>query len=475
MKVLFLIQDFIIEPLGLMYLSSALREKGHEVKVLKVNFPAYDINALSSEKVNRKEVVQGGDIIKRIKEFSPHLLGYSVTTGMHPYYLKLNREIKEEFSAVTIWGGPHPTFFPEVIEEEGIDIICRGEGEETIVELAEEMERRRDYTNIKNLWIKKGDRITRNEPRPLKSDVDSISYPDRELFYSLFPSLRINPIKNFMSSRGCPYNCSYCFNHVYRKFYGANGVKVRYRTHDNIIDEIKLTMEKFPLKIVYFQDDTFNLKRDRLSALLESYRKEIRVPFHAHLRPDLIDEKLVQMLVDSNCLSVTLAFETADDTIRRGLLKREMSRDEMLLAAKLLRKYNIKFRIENMVGLPGGSIRKDWQTLNLNIKARPSIGWASLYQPYPRTTLGEFCKTQNLIDSLDSNNIRPSFFQSSILKIKDKNKVENLQKLFSITVEWPFLRPLVYALIKLPSNRFFNWIYVRWKKYAYQRRLYKIP
>lgn len=474
MKVVFLTQDFIIEPLGLMYLSACLRQKGHQVKVLKVDFPGYDLNALSAEKVHRREVVERKEVIRRLKEFSPGLLGYSVTTGMQRYYLELNREIKKSLSVLTIWGGPHPTFFPELIEEDGVDIICRGEGEETVVELAARLEAGQDYANIRNLWMKGNKGVFKNELRPFKNDLDAISYPDRELFYDLFPSLKSNPIKNFMASRGCPYDCSYCFNHVYRKLYGQNGVRVRYRSPDNIIEEIKSVKANYPLKIVYFQDDTFNLNRKWLEELLGSYSQEIGLPFHAHLRPDLIDEKLIRLLAASNCLSVTLAFETADDTIRRDLLKRKMDKEEMISAARILRKYNINFRIENMVGLPGGSIKSDWETLELNIQARPSIGWASLYQPYPRTRLGEFCQETRLIDYLDMDFIRPSFFQTSILNLKDKNRVENLQKLFSITVEWPSLRFLVRQLIKLPPNRFFNWVYIWWKRYAYRQRLYKV-
>lgn len=475
MRILFLVQDFIIEPLGIMYLSSSLRQRGHEVMVFKVNFPGYGFNALSSERIHDREVVRDIDLITRIKKFSPHLIGYSTTTGMHRYYIELNRNLKNEIGFLSVFGGPHPTFFPEIIEEEGVDIICRGEGEEAIVELADKLEMGDDYTTVRNMWVKIGRSITRNKLRPLKKDLDNIPFPDRELFYRLFPSLRANPIKNFMASRGCPYDCSYCFNHIYRKLYSQNGIKIRYRSPNCVIKEIKSVMDNYPLEIVYFQDDTFNLNMAWLEAFLEVYRREIGLPFHAHLRPDLIDKKLIEMLVYGNCLSVTLAFETADDTIRRGLLKREMSREEMLSAARLLRRYNIKFRIENMVGLPTGNIDIDWQTLELNIKARPSIGWASLYQPYPRTALGEFCKKEKLVDSLELDCIQPSFFQSTILKLRCKSRVENLQKLFSITVEWPFLKPVIKHLIKLPPNRFFNWVYVQWKRYAYNRRLYKVP
>lgn len=473
MKILFLIHDFIIEPLGIMYLSRALKRAGHQVDIIKTDYNEYYLNALSAEGKHRKEIVQTEeDIIRLVRRHSPQIIAFSVTTGMHSYYASLSRKIKKKMEVVSVFGGPHPTFFPEFINEEGVDIICRGEGEEAFLELVENLEDNRPIGKIRNLWVKNQGTIHKNEVRPLIDNLDKIAFPDRKIAYQFETSLN-NPIRNFMLSRGCPYNCPYCFNHAYFELYKGKGKRVRFRSVSNLVEEIKEVREKYPLGIVYIQDDIFILSRKIFYEFSDQYQKEINLPFHCHLRADLVDEEIVKRLRETNCLSVTLAIESGNAYLRNEILKRNMSEEQIYTAARLLRKYGIRFRIENMIGLPGGSLSTAFETLRMNIKCQPDIGWASLYQPYPRTILGIYCQEKGLYDGR-LEDIRPSFFETSILKMENKKKIENLQKLFSITVEFPFLLPLVKLLIKFPPNRIFDWIYKRWKKYCYDKRLYRV-
>lgn len=473
MKILFLIHDFIIEPLGIMYLSSALKRAGHQVDIVKTGYSEYYLNALSAEGSHRKETVQTeADIIRLVKNHSPQIIAFSVTTGMHSYYASLARKIKKRMKVISVFGGPHPTFFPEFVNEEGVDIICRGEGEEAFLELVKNLEDDRPIDKIRNLWVKEQGIIHKNEVRPLIDNLDKITFPDRKLIYQFETSLN-NPIRNFMLSRGCPYECPYCFNHAYFELYKGRGKRVRFRSVSNLVEEIKEVKEKYPLGIVYIQDDIFILSKRIFNEFNDRYQREIKLPFHCHLRADLIDEEIIKRLKEANCLSVTLAVESGNSYLRNEILKRNMTAQQIYTAARLLRKYKIKFRIENMVGLPGGNLSTAIETLKMNIKCRPDIGWASLYQPYPRTALGISCQEKGLYDGR-LEDIRSSFFETSILRIENKKEIENLQKLFSITVELPFLLPLVRLLIKLPPNPIFDWVYKRWKKYCYDKRLYRI-
>ena len=168
MKILFLYRYEYIEPIGIMALSSFLKQNGHECFFV--------------------DLVLEKDYLKVIQNIKPDIIAYSITTGKHVYYQQVNLKLKEKFNFNAIFGGPHTTFFPEFIEEKGVDVICRGEGEYPLLEFAEALQLQKDYRGIKNLWVKKDGKIYRNEVRPLIEDLDSLPFIDRERFALFFVS-----------------------------------------------------------------------------------------------------------------------------------------------------------------------------------------------------------------------------------------------------------------------------------------------
>jgi len=428
MKVLFVTKEFDVEPLGIMYLSSVLKRAGHQV-----------------------DVAIAKDVIAEMERFKPHIVGFSVMTGSQDIFIKLSREMKKSFNILTIMGGPHPTFFPEVIEEPSLDMICIGEGEGAMVDLANRIERGESLTDIKNLWIKKERNVYKNEVRHFAPNLDSIPFPDREITHK-YSRGRKWPVSYFIGTRGCPYSCTYCFNHVYHKMYEGKGKVVRHRSIGNLITEIKEVVRNHETKLVYFQDDTFTLNKNWLREFCERYKKEIKLPFHCHLRPNVVDEEIVTLLKEANCYSVHMAVEAADDYLRNVVLKRNMSEDEIDKAVELLHKYDIKFMLQNLVGLPGGSLDKDLETLKLNIRLKPNFVMASILQPYPKTEIAEYSQKLGLYDG-NINDIKGSFSHSSVLNIDNKREVYNLQKWFALTVRFPFIlrSGLLDFLIRVPT------------------------
>ncbi|MFH1423795.1 MAG: radical SAM protein [Candidatus Nealsonbacteria bacterium] len=450
MKVLFITKDFIIEPLGIMYVAGALKKAGHEADIVKSG-------------------VENAE--KKVKDFAPDIIAYSLTTGQHGYFLDLNRKLKSRFKFLAVFGGSHPTFFTEIIKNEGVDVICIGEGEEAFTELADKMSRSEDFSAISNLWVKKGGEIIKNDVRSL-SDIDSLAFPSRELVYAKYSKSCNNPIKNFLGGRGCPFNCPYCFNHSLKAIYRGRGQYVRFRSVDNLLQEILEVKNKYPMKMIYFQDDTFGTKEEWLEEFSEKYPKMINLPFHCHARANLINEKLTGLLKKAGCSGVTFGIESGNDRLRNQLLERNMTKDQIIKAAKLVKKAGLRLRIFNMLGLPEGSLKDDFETLELNILCQPDLGWASIYQPYPRTKLGDLCIQKGIYGG-DIDKISETFFEESVLDIKDKAKINNLQKLFSLAVSFPVLFPLVKVLINLPPNGLFRKTYAYWKE-KLNRRIYHI-
>ncbi|MBU0530805.1 MAG: B12-binding domain-containing radical SAM protein [Nanoarchaeota archaeon] len=456
MRVLFVLKDIkMAERLGIMYLSSVAKKLGHKTDII-----ATDID----------------DIHKKMKSFKPHILAYSLHTGEHKNIIESNRRLKEKYKFLSIFGGPHPTFFPEMIKNKGVDVICIGEAEEAFEDVLSNLEKGKSITKIKNLWVKdKRGKITNNPVRPLNKNLDSIPFPDRDLIYNYDKSLAEDGEKRIISGRGCPFRCTYCFNKQMGEIYGSSWGMVRKRSVDNIIEEILEIKKKYPLEFVKFSDDTFIMcSIEWIKELAEKFPKKIGVPFFCNVRANLVSSEVVGYLKKAGCMSVFLAIEAANDEVRNGIMKRNMSKKQINETCRLLRDAGIKYGFYNILGLPvENQLEIDMETLRYNIALRPAMAWSSLLVPYPRTELGEYCVRHGYFDG-DYDKIRANNKIESCLKFKSKKEkrmVENLQKLFGITVEFPFLMPLTKQLIKIPPNKLFMYILMGWYGYALKVRM----
>ena len=430
------IQNLSYEYLGVMYLSSLLKSKGHEVDCFI-------------------EHGQGIDkLVKEVARFNPDIAGFSCTTGVHQWSLRVANQLKKIRPDVkVVFGGPHPTFFPEIIEESAIDMICRGEGEYALLELAHCLDERKNLSTIENLWVKKNGQIFRNDVRPLIENLDELPFPDRDLYVRKYPFLHKSQ-KVFMVGRGCPFSCAYCFNHAFKKLYHDKGRFVRYRSPENIIAEIKEVKARSPFRTVYFQDDTFGLEKNWSLEFLNRYRNNIDLAFICLLRADLVDEVFIRSLKSAGCQRAFFGIETGSQDLRTMILKKKVSDQQIFEAARLLRKYKIKFRTYNMLALPNETLEDAFQTVRLNIKIKTDYPWSSLFQPFPGTELTEFARERGLIDAHSS--FKPSFFEKSLLLLPERKEIENLHRLFFYAVKFPFLFPFIKKAIKWNFGNFYN-------------------
>lgn len=431
MKILFLYQYEFIEPLGLMALSAFLKQNGHECDFVDLVF----------EK----------DYLKKIQEIHPDIIAYSITTGKHSFYQRLNSELKKNLVFFSVFGGPHATFFPEFVEEEGVDAICRGEGEYPLLELAEALGSGKDNLQIQNLWIKHDGKVYRNEVRPLIEDLDSLPFPDREIVnkYNHYKKLHRRMI---LSGRGCPYRCSYCFNHSFNNLYEGKGNMIRKRGVDNVIKELKEIGEKYAPKRVQFIDDTFILDTQWCLEFCKRYAEEVRIPFIAYTRVNLVTDEIIKNLKRAGCITILYAIESGNDYVRNKVLNRNISEKQIIDAVHIYKKYRLKTYAQNMVGIPDETLDMAFETLRLNARCKPDYAWCSIFQPYPRTDLWTYCNNKGYLTSEEFNE---SYYKKSILRIKNKMEIENLHHLFSIIVAFPFLLPLARLLVKLPFSGFY--------------------
>lgn len=443
MRFLFINKPFVIEPLGIMYVASVIKKAGHEAELV-----------LTSENLEEK-----------VQKYQPNFVCYSIMTGDQDFYDSVNKKLKQKHKFFSIAGGPHPTFFPEMLASSSFDAICLGEGENAL----DEFLKNPSSKNIPNFWFKSSEGIIKNPVQSLIEDLDEIPSPDREVVFK-YKGIREGPIKHFIASRGCPYNCSYCFNEAYSELYGEKGKRVRFRSVDALIREIEDVISISPTKFIYFQDDIFILKRNWIEEFAEKYKQRISLPFHCHTRANLVTEEIAKTLEYAGCYSAHIAAESGNEKIRREILNRNMSNEQIYNAVSLLKKYNIKIMLQNILGLPFTSLKNDFETLELNIKCQPDYAWASIFQPYPRTELGDRCVREGVYTG-DFFDIDSNFFDKSILNIKNKNEIANLQKLFAITVKYPqlYYSGLLNKLIELPyrsTKERFTELYKEFRKKA---------
>lgn len=165
------IQDIEYDYLGVMYISAVIKSKGHHCDLLIEH--------------NQNK------IISYIEKNIFNIFAFSITSGTHLWALMVASKLKSAFPEIPIiFGGAHPTYFPEVIYEEPVDIICRGEGEFAMLDLMDALDSNLNYSDIPNLWVKYKNEINKNENRNLIEDLDSLPFPDRELYYDRYPQLR---------------------------------------------------------------------------------------------------------------------------------------------------------------------------------------------------------------------------------------------------------------------------------------------
>lgn len=448
-KVAFL-QNIWEDCLGMQYLSSAIKSHGFGSRIF----------------------IEGHGWWDKIKAYRPNLVAFSCTTGLQHWVHRSARKAKlilGEETAVIV-GGPHPTFYPDMVSHKSIDIICRGEGERAFVELLRRMREGSDITGTPNMWVKKDGCIYRNELLNRIENIDEILFPDRS-YYDAYPFLRKNPYKAVICSRGCPYKCSFCFNEFYNIMYRTKGKAVRYRSVDNIIEEIALIRDDWGLKSVHFVDDIFCTDRKWLFEFAERYARKLRIPYTCNIRANLTDEDVMKALASSGCRQVLFGIESGEPRLRNSILGKAVTDEDIRTAASLAHKYKMKFTTFNMIGIPTETVDDAFKTFHLNRSIRADYSWFAICQPYPGTDLFNSAVERGLMPRITNiNEFRPTSMKGSPIKQDNINELVNLHKFFLIAIKLPFLETVLRRLIKLRANPVFDLIFMASYGYVTARR-----
>lgn len=442
-KIVFL-QQLAEEWLGVMYISSMLKSHGHKCDVYV-------------------EPLESGDMVGKVLSESPDVVAFSCLASDYHWAIMKAETIKKHSRALIVFGGTHVTLNPDkTIINQNVDIVCQGEGEYPMLELADAIDRGEDFSKIRNLWVKKNGDIVRNEIRNLIEDLDALPYPDRALYakYSFFKKRGKRPLH---LGRGCPYECSYCHNSSKKTLFKNKGKYVRWRNMDSVLAEIDEIRKRSFIKVLHFIDDGFGINHGWLKNFLErlSNSDGKRLVLQANMRADMVREDICEAFrkYGSHLLRIRIAVECGDENYRCKILGKGISNKDLLRAANLFHKYKINFITYNMVGLPGETIDQALETLRLNLQLRPSLAICFIYQPYPGTVLSQYALkngflTHQMVQKMGSPGYEGFFHSKSILIQNDIKKIENLHKIFSTIMKHsyllPFVKPIVNSRILSP-------------------------
>ena len=424
MNILYVVGSLsIVEPLGVMQISAMTRLQGH-TSVLGV--------------------IAQDDLAEMIAKEHIDLVALSLLSTEAKEFLWAAQAIKARFPYLpVIAGGPHPTYFPQMIDSWPLDAIVIGEGDDVIGQLVEALARGDDFSHIPNVWTK----TQKNSLTLLIAELDKLPFVDRELVRHRVP-LRYIPMKSFMATRGCPYRCAYCFNDAYWRLYHGLGAMVRRRSVSHLIAEIKAVKSQAPLSFIRFGDDVFVAKHDEwLEEFVEQYAAQIGLPFYCLVRPNLVTQDIVGALKKAGCHSVAISLETGNEALRKTVLNRAISDEMILRAYTILREHDIRIFSNCMLGLPESNLADDLQSLAMSFQCRPTYASFTVFTPFPGTELYRWCLAKEYIqESFEDGAYPESTFQSSCLKTvseQDKNVHQNILMLGALANWQPVFRNLI--------------------------------
>ncbi len=443
MKVLFLYNRF--ENVGIETLSSFLKSKGHKVALSfdpqLFNDGYMDMPFLAKKYNYTKK------ILKDIKKSKPDIIAFSVLTDNYQWALNLANHIKKNLNLPILFGGVHPTSVPEeVMSNNFIDFVITGEGEYAMLELIKALEKNKDYSKIKNLVYRKGEKIMKNKVRDLVKNLDDLPFPDKNLFYNVIPYTKKN--YSILTARGCPFSCTYCFNNMYKKIYKNKGKYLRQRSVDNVISELKFAKRKYNYKFVSIIDDVFMTDNKWIEEFCKKYKKEISVPFRCIGHVNCINKNNIRILKWAGCDTIQIGVQTTCENTRKNIIHRYETNEIIKKASTIIKKNKIKLEIDHILGFPYEGEKEQIKAAKFYNEIKPDTINCYWLKCFPKTDIiGHMIKAGNLSQK-DVEKIEKGLSPSYILGGSVKNK-KDLQKFSSLMNVIPILpKSFVKFIIK---------------------------
>lgn len=392
--------------------------------------------------------------VKTISELKPDLIGISLMTTEHYWMVEAVRSIRERLPEVKIIvGGIHAFIYPEdIMAVQGVDLVCNSDGEYVMLEVCRKLdESKADWSSVKGLVYRDKNGMVRSSGRADFFKYSPYILEDRIPYFSRYPVMSKDTVPRFIASRGCPYNCSFCYNAQIRDiFKDMDGKYLRYKYPENLIQEISNICRRYPVESIFFVDDLFCSNRKWLSQFLDIYKKEVNYPFMCTTRANIMTEELARMLSEAGCQTISFGIETGNEIIRERILNKKISDEHIIRCGQIARKYGIQVQTANMFCLPDETLDDAFKTIELNHKAGTDLAFTSLFLPFPNTELANYCiKKKYLKEDFSFKDLPKSFLSRSILSIDNKEAITNTQQLAYFFIRYPWFYKRFRGVVKI--------------------------
>lgn len=406
MNVLFLYNG--AENLGVEYLSSFLKSQGHNTYLL-FDPAIFSGGQLIDNRLLSKIFSKDDKIVKKAVEFSPDLVAFSTFTGNYNWCLKIAKRIKEKINVPIVFGGVHTSAVPrEVLSNDFVNYIIVGEGEDALLDLIDYLKLKKDVSKVPNLGYKLANKVHINSPREYIKDLDKLPFPDKNLFYDKVPVLQES--YSILTSRGCPFNCTYCSNSMYHKLYCDEGKPPRgRRSPKNVIEELKWAKSKWNIKSVTFIDDVFTSSKQWLEEFIPLYKSEINIPFSCLSHPNTMSKEIAQLLKSGGCWLIIIGVQSGSRRIREDIFNRYGSNERILESIRYVKEAGIKISLDNIFGAPTEEVKDLEMGLSFYKEAKPDRIFTFWLTYYPNTKIIDIAKEHNCISENEIHMINKGF------------------------------------------------------------------
>lgn len=331
--------DIIHPSLGLSYIAAVLEQNDFDVSML--------------DAFNLKLTLK--DIHEVLSEEPFDVIGLTCVTPTYPtaaIVANIAKEINENVKIII--GGPHASYTYEEIltEEPAIDIIVRGEGEQTMLELVQTLEKGGDISEVDGISYRDGNNMVVTPDREFNKELDSLPFPARHLWHeNIINGLIEMPI---ISSRGCPFDCVYCSTSC------MWGHEIRYRGVKNLVDEMEEVVNEFNVQKFIFNDDVFTLNKNRVIEICDEIEKrELDIHWACSSRTDVVSKEMLERMKSAGCDTIYYGIESGNPTVLNSINKKT-TLEQAKNAVKLADEAGIVTIASFIIGFPDETPGKDY-------------------------------------------------------------------------------------------------------------------
>lgn len=369
-------------PLGLGYLAAVLLKNNYKVDVIDCQ-----VLNTSYEEVKRK-------LTKR----KPDIVGITSTTLTYKSALRIAEIVKElNPKCLTILGGCHATFWDDKVfqDSQNIDVIVRGEGEQTILELVKRFEQDKPFHDVLGITCRKGGKIVQNSIRSYIEDLDSLPFPAHHLWPISHLKKYGKVIFPVMTSRGCTFWCEFCT--AVRMF----GRRYRARTPKNVVDELEFLQKNYGAEQFTFYDDTFTVNQVRTAEICDEITKrKLKIEWDCETRVDMVSKELLKKMKKAGCFAVWYGLESGSQKLLNAMGK-GISLNQVLRAFKWTKDVGLMAVVGVILGSPNETKETAWETIEFVERLNPDDVGYYIATPYPGTPMYETVKEKGWLRVTD--------------------------------------------------------------------------